>query len=112
MDAEIPRKVINPDVSKYESVNRSQMDIKRKTSDIRTWEKHLFLDISSSNSDTLIPSLYQCVETRSLEVFSLLSEPLPRFRFNLFIVSETSPSSFEPLYATNTSNRKQKKNSL
>jgi hypothetical protein len=28
-----------------ESVNRSHVVIKRKTYDIRTWEKHLFLDI-------------------------------------------------------------------
>jgi hypothetical protein len=40
-----------------ESVNRSQIDIKRKTCDKQTWEKHLFLDISSTNIDTLIPSL-------------------------------------------------------
>jgi hypothetical protein len=52
-----------------ESVNRSQMDIKRNANDIRTWKKHLFLDISSTNIDTLVPSLYQCVETRSIEVF-------------------------------------------
>jgi hypothetical protein len=47
----------------------SQMDIKRKTCDIQTWGKHLFLDMSSTNIDTLVPSLYQCVETRSIEVF-------------------------------------------
>jgi hypothetical protein len=45
------------------------MDIKRKTYDIQTWKKHLFLDISSTKSDVLAPSLYQCVETRSVEVF-------------------------------------------
>jgi hypothetical protein len=45
------------------------MDIKRKTSDIQTWEKRLFLDVSTTNIDTLVPSLYQCVETRSTEVF-------------------------------------------
>jgi hypothetical protein len=33
----------------------SQMDIKRKTRDIRVWEKHLFLDISSINIDKLAP---------------------------------------------------------
>jgi hypothetical protein len=42
------------------------MDIKRKTYDIRTCKKHLFLDISSTNIDTLVPSLYQCVETRDV----------------------------------------------
>jgi hypothetical protein len=51
-----------------ESVNRSQMDIKRKICDIRTWKKHLFLDVSSTNIDTHVPSLYQCVETRSIEI--------------------------------------------
>jgi hypothetical protein len=53
-----------------ESVNRSQMDIKRKVRNIRTWKNYiLFLDISSTNIDTLVPSLYQRVETRSIEVF-------------------------------------------
>jgi hypothetical protein len=52
------------------------MDIKRKTCDIRTWKKHLFRDIFSTNIDTLAPSAYQCVETRSKEVFSLLYQPL------------------------------------
>jgi hypothetical protein len=28
-----------------------------------------FLDISSTNIDTIVPSLYQCVETLSIEVF-------------------------------------------
>jgi hypothetical protein len=41
-----------------ESVNRSQMNIKSTTCDIRTLEKHVFLDIHA-----LVPSLYQCVET-------------------------------------------------
>jgi hypothetical protein len=34
-----------------------QMDIKRKTCDIQTWKKHLFLDISYANIDTLVPLL-------------------------------------------------------
>jgi hypothetical protein len=63
------------------SVNKSQMHIKRKTCDIRTWQKHLFLDISSTNIDTLVPSLCLCVETRSIEIFLLLSQPLPHLRF-------------------------------
>jgi hypothetical protein len=32
-------------------------------------EKKIFLDTSSTNIDTLVPSLYQCVETRGTEVF-------------------------------------------
>jgi hypothetical protein len=51
------------------------MDISCITHDIRTWIK-IFLDISYTNTDTLILSLYQCVETRSIEVFWLLSQPL------------------------------------
>jgi hypothetical protein len=65
------------------------MDIKLKTCDIRTWKKkHLFLDIPSTN--TLVPSLYQCVETGSIEVSWLLPPSLPHLRFNLFVNSETS----------------------
>jgi hypothetical protein len=45
------------------------MDIKRKTCDIRTWRKHLFLDISSTNIDTLVPSLYQCAEPAAQKCF-------------------------------------------
>jgi hypothetical protein len=48
-----------------QSVNRSQMDIKPKTCDIQTCKKALFLDISSININTLVPSLYLCTETRS-----------------------------------------------
>jgi hypothetical protein len=47
----------------------SQMDIKRRICDIQNCKKkHLFLDISSTNTDTLVTSFYQCVETRSVEV--------------------------------------------
>jgi hypothetical protein len=53
------------------SVNRWQMDLIRKACDIRTWNKHLFLNISSNDNDTLVSSLYQCVETRSIGVFWL-----------------------------------------
>jgi hypothetical protein len=83
------------------------MDIKLKTSDIRTWEKHLFLDISSINTDILVPSLYQCVETRNIELFWLLSRPLPHLRLNIFVIIETFATKPEKLYATNTSHRKQ-----
>jgi hypothetical protein len=38
--------------------------------------------------DTLVPLLYQCVETRSIE-FSLLSQSLLHLRLNLFVISET-----------------------
>jgi hypothetical protein len=92
-----------------ESVNWTQMAIKRKTCDIRNWKKetHLFLDISSTNIDALVPSPFQFVETRSIEFFWLLSQSLPHLRFNLFVISETFATKAEPLYATNTSHRKQ-----
>jgi hypothetical protein len=73
-----------------ESVNRSQMDIKRKICHIPTWRKHSFLDISFTNIDTLVLSLYQCVETLSIEVFRLLSQPPPHLRFDLYVTTETS----------------------
>jgi hypothetical protein len=53
-------------------------------------KKHLFLDISSTNIDKLVPSHYQCIKTRSIEVFQLLSQPFLHLRFNLFVISETS----------------------
>jgi hypothetical protein len=65
------------------------MDIKRKTCGTRTWKKHFFIDISSTNIDTIVPSFYQCVETRSIDVFRLLSQLLPHLLFNLFVISET-----------------------
>jgi hypothetical protein len=87
------------------------VDIKRKTCDIETWKKRLFLDISSTNIDTLVPSLFQCVETRSTEVFWLLSQPLPYLHFNFFVVSDMFSTVLDPLsgplYTTNTSHLKQ-----
>jgi hypothetical protein len=79
-----------------ESVNRPQMDTKRKTCDIRTWKKkHLFHDISC-DIGKLVPSLYQCVETRIIEVFRLLPQPLPHIRFNHFVISETFATFLDP----------------
>jgi hypothetical protein len=91
-----------------ESVNTSQMDTKRKTCNIQTWKKHLFLDMPSTNINTLVPSLYQCVETRSIEVIWPLSQPLVQHQLRLSNVLERiSRPSCEPFYATNTSHRKQ-----
>jgi hypothetical protein len=45
---------------KGESVNSSQMDVKRKTCDIQNWkEKKIYLNISFTNTDTPVPKLYQ-----------------------------------------------------
>jgi hypothetical protein len=44
------------------------MDIKRKTCDIRTWKKNtVFLNISSTILDTLVPPLYQNLESNRIE---------------------------------------------
>jgi hypothetical protein len=51
------------------------MDIKHVI--LEPGKKHLFLDISSTIIYILAPTLYQCVETRSIEVFLLLSQTLP-----------------------------------
>jgi hypothetical protein len=53
-------------------------------------ETKLFLDISSTNIDTLVLPLYYYVETRSTETFWLLSQPHSHLSFNLFVISETS----------------------
>jgi hypothetical protein len=62
--------------------------------------------------NTLVPLIYQCVETRSIEDFWLLSQPLPqlvRHHLRLLNVLERiSWHSYEPLYMTNTSHRKHK----
>jgi hypothetical protein len=50
--------------------------------------KKIFLDISSTTIDTVVLPLCQCVETRSTEVFRLLSRPFPHLRFNFFFISE------------------------
>jgi hypothetical protein len=72
-----------------ESVNRSQMDIKRKIYDIRTWgKKKLFFSAYPPPTLThLSHPLYQFVETRGIETFSDCC--LSHFRFNLFVIRET-----------------------
>jgi hypothetical protein len=47
------------------------MDIKSKTCDIRNWKKeqeNIYFSTYPPPADTLVPSLYQRVETRSREV--------------------------------------------
>jgi hypothetical protein len=70
-------------------------------------KKDSCLNISSTNIDTLVSSLYHCFKTRSIEVFWLLSQPLSHLRFKFFVTSETFATKLEPLYATNTSHHKQ-----
>jgi hypothetical protein len=47
--------------------------------------KEIFLDISSTYIYTLVPSLHQYVKTGSIE----MSQPLPHFIFNIFVMRET-----------------------
>jgi hypothetical protein len=61
--------------------------------------------ITSTNIDTLIPSLYQCIETRSIEVFWLLSQPLPHLRFIIWSFRTSSREFLNPVI--NTSHHKQ-----
>jgi hypothetical protein len=81
--------------------------MKSKSCDIRTRKMHLFLGISSTNFGTLVASLCQCVETRSIEVFWLLFQPLPQLRFNLSVLERISRPICEPLYTTDTSHCEQ-----
>jgi hypothetical protein len=72
-------------ISTYEgeSVNRTKIDITRKTCDIRTWRKHLFLDIYSIDIDAIVLSLNQGFNTGNIEIFWLLSQPFPHPLLNL-----------------------------
>jgi hypothetical protein len=67
--------------------------------------------MSPTSIDTLVPSLYQCIETRSIEVFLTVvsaTSTLVGHHLRLTNVLESiSRPSCEPLYAINTSQRKQ-----
>jgi hypothetical protein len=90
-----------------ESVKRSQIDMKLKTCDIRTWEKHLFLDTCSTNTDIFVPPPYEYFETRNIEIFALLSQPLLHLRFKLSVFGETFSTQLWTALAMNTSYLKQ-----
>jgi hypothetical protein len=69
-------------------------------------KNHLFLDISSTNINTLVPSFYQYLQTWSIEIFWLLSQLLPYPLFNLFI-SETFGTQLWTALHKSMSHRKQ-----
>jgi hypothetical protein len=58
-------------------------------------KKNIFLDISSTNIDTLVPSPYQCVETRSTEIFWLSAPPFQPLHHQ----PNVSRPNYESLYA-------------
>jgi hypothetical protein len=74
-------------------------------------KKHLFLDISSTNNDTFVPSPYQFFETPQhegplIDVSATSAPPSHHLRFSN-VIQRISRPSCEQLYATNTSHRKQ-----
>jgi hypothetical protein len=75
--------------------------------------KHLFLGISSTNIDTLVPSLYQCVEIRNIEVFASVAistgRPGRALSATFDVLEIISRPSCVPLYATYNSQQKQDK---
>jgi hypothetical protein len=50
-------------------------------------QKHLFLGISSTNTDIFVPLLYQCVETRNIDVLDCY---LSRFRTSVSTSSSSA----------------------
>jgi hypothetical protein len=89
------------------SVNRSQIDMKRKTRDIRTWQKHLFLDISSTYIDKHLPVRRSPQHGSILTVVSATSAPPFKPLRHKWNVCHVSRPSCEPLYMANTSLHKQ-----
>jgi hypothetical protein len=80
------------------------MDVKRKTCDIRTREKHLFLDIFSTNTYPIALPVRRNSQHRSL----LTVVPVT----SLLVSTSSSsakylPLSFEPFYRMNISHGKQ-----
>jgi hypothetical protein len=98
-------------IRERESVDRSQMDIKRKTCNNPNWKEYLLLDTSSIDIDTLVPSLYHCFETRGMEVFRMLSQPLPNlvghYQRTSYLLDRISRPSLILIYFTTTFHRKQ-----
>jgi hypothetical protein len=68
-------------------------------------KKNLFLDISSTNIDTLFPSLNQCLKTSSTEIFVSVAIWKGDLRLSNALERISRPCC-ESLYPTNTSHRK------
>jgi hypothetical protein len=69
-------------------------------------KKHLFLDISSTNTDTPAPRCTSVLKPTEYKSFDFYVNHFRTSDFYLFI-SEISATKVELLYATNTSHRKQ-----
>jgi hypothetical protein len=68
----------------------SRIDIIRKTCDIRTWKKIMSRHILHQHWYTCTIVLPVRRNPRNIEVFWMLSQPLPHLRFNVFVISETT----------------------
>jgi hypothetical protein len=84
-------------IRERERVNRSQMDIKRKTYDNRTWKNIYFSTYPPSTLIHLSHRFTSASKPAAQKSFWLLSQPLPHLRFNLFVISETSATFLGPL---------------
>jgi hypothetical protein len=81
------------------------MDMKRKTRDIRTWEKQNIY-FSTYPPPALFQSLYQYIETRKIEVSATSAPPFQRLHRQRNIFHFSQPSC-KPFYASKASRRKQ-----
>jgi hypothetical protein len=93
-----------------ESVNRSQLDIKRKACDTRNW-KYIYIYISTCPPPTLIHLSHRFTSGSKPAAEKSFGCGLSHFRTAVSTSpssAERSPPSCEPLYATNTSQHKQK----
>jgi hypothetical protein len=63
------------------------MHTKHRTCDNQTWKELFLLQISYTNIETHVPSLYECVETRSIDVFDCCLSQFP--------ISVSSSETFE-----------------
>jgi hypothetical protein len=93
-----------------ESVNRSQMDIKRKTCDIRTWKNTYFSTYPPPTLIHLTHRFTSASKPAAQKSFWLLSQSLPHLvGYHLQIskvLERISRPSCEPLYMKNTSHCK------
>jgi hypothetical protein len=88
-----------------ESVNRSQLDTKRRTCDIQTL-RNIYLSTYFPPALIHLSHRFTGASETAAEK-SLVSQPLPHLRFNLFVISETFVTNVQSLYATTTSHHKQ-----
>jgi hypothetical protein len=90
-----------------ESVNRPQMDIKRKTCDIRTREETIISRHILHQHRYTFHIVFPVLRNPQYRSILTVVSAIPHLRSNLFVISETFSTKTESFYATNTSHRKQ-----